>query len=108
MINTSVTDIDFKEGSGITATAIHLENGDVIEVKDGDVVIMTNACMTDSATLGDLHTPAPEPELRPISGELWYKVAKKSRISAIRSRSLVMRIKRTGKALPLPAMEMPC
>ena len=77
MINTSVTDIDFKEGSGITATAIHLENGDVIEVKDGDVVIMTNACMTDSATLGDLHTPAPEPELRPISGELWYKVAKK-------------------------------
>lgn len=77
MINTSVTDIDFKEGSGITATAIHLENGEVIEVKDGDVVIMTNACMTDSATLGDLHTPAPAPELRPISGELWYKVAKK-------------------------------
>lgn len=38
---------------------------------------MTNACMTDSATLGDLHTPAPEPELKPISGELWSKVTMK-------------------------------
>lgn len=36
---------------------------------------MTNACMTDSATLGDLHTPAPAPEQKPISGELWAKVA---------------------------------
>ncbi len=38
---------------------------------------MTNACMTDSATLGDYKTPAPKPVERPISGELWYKVAQK-------------------------------
>ena len=38
---------------------------------------MTNACMTDSATLGDYKTPAPKPLEKPISGELWYKVAQK-------------------------------
>ncbi|WP_042348091.1 oleate hydratase [Bacillus massiliigorillae] len=76
-INQTVTDIDFKDDSNITATAIHLSNGTIIELGEEDVVIMTNACMTDSATLGDLHTPAPKPVERPISGELWYKVAKK-------------------------------
>lgn len=38
---------------------------------------MTNACMTDSATLGDYKTAAPKPVEKPISGELWYKVAQK-------------------------------
>ena len=33
--------------------------------------------MTDSATLGDYSTPAPAPEEKPISGELWSKVTKK-------------------------------
>ncbi|MDZ7542695.1 oleate hydratase, partial [Clostridium perfringens] len=79
-INATVTDLDFKPGEGITVTAIHIEDEEgekVIELKDGDICIMTNACMTDSATLGDLNT-APEynPD-KPISGELWSKVAKK-------------------------------
>lgn len=38
---------------------------------------MTNACMTDSATLGNLHAPAPAPERKPVSAELWAKVAAK-------------------------------
>lgn len=38
---------------------------------------MTNACMTDSATLGSLHAPAPAPERKPVSAELWAKVAAK-------------------------------
>ncbi|MHC1747969.1 MAG: oleate hydratase [Cellulosilyticaceae bacterium] len=79
-INATVTDLDFKPGDGITVTAIHLqeEEGErVVTLNQGDLCIMTNGCMTDSATLGDL-TTAPEyrPE-NPISGELWRKVAKK-------------------------------
>ncbi|WP_333647111.1 oleate hydratase [Lacrimispora sp.] len=78
--NCVVKDIDFADGDGITAKMLHLiDKGkeSTIELQDGDICIMTNACMTDSATLGDLHTPAPAPNLRPISGELWSKVAAK-------------------------------
>ncbi len=78
--NCTVTDIDFEDGEGITAKKLYLnDNGEekTVELKSGDICIMTNACMTDSATLGDYDTPAPAPELRPISGELWTKVAAK-------------------------------
>ncbi|MBE5991734.1 MAG: oleate hydratase [Paenibacillaceae bacterium] len=78
--NCTVTDIDFAEGDEITAKVLHLTDHGVtrmLELEDDDICIMTNACMTDSATLGDLHTPAPAPVLRPISGELWSKVAVK-------------------------------
>ncbi len=79
-INATVTDLDFRPGNEITVTAIHVEdvNGErVIELNEGDVCIMTNGCMTDSATLGDLHTPAAFDTSAPISGELWRKVANK-------------------------------
>jgi oleate hydratase len=79
-INATVTDLDFKQGNEITVTAIHVEdeNGErAIELNPGDVCIMTNGCMTDSATLGDLHTPAAYDPSAPISGELWKKVANK-------------------------------
>lgn len=75
--NAAVTDIDFAEGSGITATALHLANGETIALNEGDICIVTNGCMTDSATLGDLHTPAPAPEQKPFSGELWRNLAAK-------------------------------
>lgn len=79
--DTTVTDIDFKPDSTITATALHLKDSvgeeRTIELGEGDLCIMTNACMTDSATLGDYSTPAPAPEEKPISGELWSKVASK-------------------------------
>ena len=79
-INAKVTDIEFKPGSQITATAIHMENEEgehIIALKSGDVCIMTNGCMTDNATLGDLNT-APEYDIsEPMSGKLWEKVAKK-------------------------------
>lgn len=78
--NCTVTDIDFADGDGITVKTLHLMDNGIeraIELNQGDICIMTNACMTDSATLGDLHTPAPAPVLRPISGELWSKVAAK-------------------------------
>lgn len=80
--NCTVTDIDFEDGDGITAKTLHLRHADqedevIVELNPGDICIMTNACMTDSATLGDYDTPAPAPEQRPISGELWAKVAAK-------------------------------
>ena len=76
----SVTDIDFAKGEGITATAIHIEtaNGEeVIELKPEDLCIMTNGCMTDCATLGDLNTAPEYAPQNPISGELWSKIADK-------------------------------
>lgn len=78
--NCTVTDIDFADGEGITAKVLHLNDHGITrtqELEENDICIMTNACMTDSATLGDLYTPAPAPVLKPISGELWSKVAAK-------------------------------
>ena len=79
-INATVTDIDFLPGNEITATAIHIENEDgenVITLNHGDLCIMTNGCMTDSATLGDLNTPAEFNPENPISAVLWEKVSRK-------------------------------
>lgn len=96
--NCEVTDIDFEDTSGIKVKALYLkrrvedtDDGDGhaagslrenyvfenVRLNTGDICIMTNACMTDSATLGDLHTPAPAPAKKPISGELWAKIAAK-------------------------------
>ncbi|HEX3021246.1 MAG TPA: oleate hydratase, partial [Lachnospiraceae bacterium] len=79
-MNATVTDLDFKEGEVITVTDIHLNGVDgdsTIHLNDGDLCIMTNGCMTDCATLGSMHTPAPYVPDKPISGELWAKVASK-------------------------------
>lgn len=79
-INAKVTDLDFKEGTGITVTAIHIEDEEgekVIQLGEKDVCIMINGCMTDNATLGDYNSPAEFNPERPMSGELWAKVAAK-------------------------------
>ncbi len=76
----NVNDLDFEEGEGITVTAIHYtdEKGDdMIQLHDGDLCIVTNGCMTDCATLGDLHTPAPYKPTNPVSGKLWANIAAK-------------------------------
>lgn len=81
-INATVTDLDFNPGAGITVTAIHIKEkvGDrIIELNPSDVCIMTNGCMTDCATLGDMNTPAEYNPSQPISGELWSKIAKKKK-----------------------------
>lgn len=78
--HTTVTNIDFKDGDDIVVTAIYTkekEEEKTIYLKEEDLCFMTNACMTDSATLGDFDTPAPTPSFKPISGELWTKVASK-------------------------------
>lgn len=54
-----------------------IETEETISLRRNDICIMTNACMTDSATLGSLYEPAPAPQKKPVSGELWAKVAAK-------------------------------
>ncbi|GIQ86886.1 oleate hydratase, partial [Kipferlia bialata] len=80
-VKCTVTDIDFKEGAGITATRIHYQRDgrqpESQEVREQDLCLITNGCMTDRATLGDLHTPAAWAPENPISGNLWAKVAAK-------------------------------
>jgi oleate hydratase len=79
-INAAVTDLDFKPGNEITVTAIHIEGNEgerVIELNPKDVCIMTNGCMTDNATLGDMNTAPEYNPNKPLSGELWAKIAEK-------------------------------
>ncbi|MCX7772196.1 MAG: oleate hydratase, partial [Clostridia bacterium] len=81
-IKVAVTDLDFKDGEGITVTAIHYDqNGEkgVIKLNEGDLCIVTNGCMTDNATLGDYRT-APKMSIEnPISGSLWARIAGKKK-----------------------------
>lgn len=79
-INANVTDLDFNDGDGITVNGINIEDEQgksVIKLNPGDVCIMTNGCMTDCATVGDMNTPAEYKPENPISGELWSKITKK-------------------------------
>lgn len=77
----TVIDLDFYEGKEITVKAIHYtkdgEKDELIQLNEGDLCIVTNGCMTDNATLGDFKTPAPMKYEKPISGELWGKIAAK-------------------------------
>jgi len=76
----TVTDLDFEESSKITVTAIHYtdENGPgLLQLKEGDLCIVTNGCMTDCSSLGNFDTPASFRPEKPISGELWKKIALK-------------------------------
>ena len=79
--NAQVTDIDFAEKPGITAQAIHIRrvevDDEVIHLNPDDICIVTNGCMTDSATLGSLHRAAPAPKRESMSAELWAKLAAK-------------------------------
>lgn len=78
-IRAVVTDLDFAEDT-ITVQKLYIrENGKerTITLADQDICIMTNGCMTDCATLGDLKTAAPYKPEQPISGELWQKVCAK-------------------------------
>jgi oleate hydratase len=76
----TVTDLDFANTQEITVSTIHYttEKGEgTISLKEKDLCIVTNGCMTDCATLGDLHTPAPFNAEDPISGNLWANIAAK-------------------------------
>lgn len=75
----TVTDLDFKEGEGITVERLHVERegeASVIALKDGDLVIVTNGSMTESSSLGSM-TKAPELLGKGNSWKLWDRIAAK-------------------------------
>lgn len=75
----TVTDLDFKEGSGITVTKIHyVKEGSpgTIELNDGDLVIVTNGSMTEGYSLGSM-TTAPSLNGKGSSWKLWDRIAAK-------------------------------
>ncbi|RXI70762.1 oleate hydratase [Clostridium tetani] len=75
----TVTDLDFKDDDSITVTAIHYEKdgkADVLKLNEGDLVLVTNGCMTDSASIGSTHK-APEMLGKGPSTILWENIASK-------------------------------
>lgn len=79
--NRIVTDWDFATSElqdQITVTGIHVKdvtsgNEEVVAIDDETAVIFTNGSITDSATMGDYQTPAPENMDYGISAALWKK-----------------------------------
>ena len=79
--NCTVTDFDHKTDDGkFVVTGIHFlkdDKSEVITVKEGDLVFMQNASMTDASSLGSM-TSAPKKLTKVDSGgwTLWEKLAK--------------------------------
>ena len=79
--NCTVTDLDHKTDDGkFVVTGIHClkdDKSEIIDVKEGDLVFMQNASMTDASSLGSM-TSAPRKLTKVDSGgwTLWEKLAK--------------------------------
>lgn len=78
---TSVYDMDFAPGDGVTVTALHTVRRDgtegTIELGPDDKVVCTLGCMTDNSTFGDADHPAPRDTSYPQSARLWKNIAAK-------------------------------
>lgn len=81
VLNRLVTDWEFKETpmqDEITVTGLRMLNTDTnqeefVEVDEDTAVIFTNGSITDSASLGDFDTPAPENPDYGAASSLWKK-----------------------------------
>ncbi len=81
ILNRRVTDWDFKDTTmqdEITVTGLTMTNTETgaeehVDVDDDTAVIFTNGSITDSATLGDFDTPAPENMDYGAAASLWKK-----------------------------------
>lgn len=85
ILNHRITDLDFKETqmtdeitvTGMTMTNTETDEVEHITVDDDTAVIFTNGSITDSATLGDYNTPAPENMDYGAAAGLWKQIASK-------------------------------
>lgn len=85
VLNRRITDLDFKETkmsdeitvTGMTMTNTETDEVEHITVDDDTAVIFTNGSITDSATLGDYNTPAPENMDYGAAAGLWKQIASK-------------------------------
>nr|AOZ57084.1 linoleate 10-hydratase [Levilactobacillus hammesii] len=83
--NRIVTDWEFADSAmqdEITVTGLHVKNveddtEEVVKIDDDTAVIFTNGSITDSATMGDYNTPAPENMEYGISAALWKKATER-------------------------------
>jgi oleate hydratase len=81
ILNRRVVDFDFKNTQmqdEITVTGLTMENTETgdsehVDVDDDTAVIFTNGSITDSASLGDFDTPAPENMDYGAAASLWKK-----------------------------------
>ena len=81
VLNRRVTDWNFKDTpmqDEITVTGLEMENVETgehehVDVDDDTAVFFTNGSITDSATLGDFNTPAPENMDYGAASSLWKK-----------------------------------
>ncbi|MBY0116499.1 oleate hydratase [Paenibacillus sp. FSL L8-0435] len=75
----TVTDLDFKDGEGITVSRMHVRRDgteEIIDIHEGDLVIVTNGSMTEGADLGSM-TSAPQLKGKGSSWKLWENIAAK-------------------------------
>lgn len=75
----TVTDLQFKDGDGITVTQMNiLRQGveEVIHINEEDIVIITNGSMTEGSSLGSM-TSAPRLNGKGSSWKLWENIAAK-------------------------------
>lgn len=75
-----VVDIEVvkKQEQYVATKIIYVENGkqQAIDMKEDDVVIMQNGCMTDASSIGDWNKPAELKTLKDApSFQLWQKLA---------------------------------
>lgn len=85
VLNRLVTDWEFKETpmqDEITVTGLRMLNTDTnqeefVEVDEDTAVIFTNGSITDSASLGDFDTPAPENPDYGAASSLWKKATQR-------------------------------
>lgn len=85
VLNRLVTDWEFKETpmqDEITVTGLRMLNTDTnqeefVEVDKDTAVIFTNGSITDSASLGDFDTPAPENPDYGAASSLWKKATQR-------------------------------
>jgi oleate hydratase len=75
----TVTDLDFEPNDAITVTRLHIrkEGADsVLELNEGDLVLVTNGSMTEGYSLGSM-TQAPRLNGKGSSWALWENIAAK-------------------------------
>lgn len=83
--NKIVTDWRFKDTpmqdeitvTGLVVKDVKTGDSEEVEVDDDTAVIFTNGSITDSATMGDYNTPAPENMEYGISAALWKKASER-------------------------------
>ena len=85
VLNRLVTDWEFKETTmqdeisvtGLKMTNTETNEEEFVPVDDDTAVIFTNGSITDSATLGDFETPAPENMDYGAASSLWKKASER-------------------------------